>query len=205
MLSVFQSLFTFTILCFAHALDYCPPLGPVYEKPQGLSTDASIRLAAQNLTAVLNRQVKSLNNSTDTTVLNVNTSFSIDFFSAHDQESLFQYHFTAPVLNVSSTKKVDENTVYRIGSISKLVTVFALLLQDGKVHFDDPITKYVPELARFAEQENENCEESETYNDSITTQWSEITVGALASHLADIGRVCTYDQRACQIWIDLHG
>ena len=173
-------------------MDYCPPLGPVYEVPQNLSTDASIRLAAQNLTATLDQVVKRLNNSSSNPVLNVNTSFSIDLFSAHDHGSLFQYHFTAPVRNASSTKKVDENTVYRIASISKLVTVFALLLQDGKVHFDDPITKYIPELARFAKQEDDDDE-----NGLTAIKWSQITVGALASQLSGIGRNCKYNCRAC--------
>lgn len=186
MLSFPQTWFTFAILCLAHALDYCPPLGPVYEVPRNLSTDASIRLAVQNFSAVLDQQVERLNDSTSISALNVNTSFSIDLYSAHDHRSLFQYHFTAPVRNDSSTTKVDENTVYRIASISKLVTVFALLLQDGKVHFDDPVTKYVPELARFAKQEDDNDDE----NDLTTTQWSQITVGALASQLSGIGRNC---------------
>lgn len=200
-----QALFAFAILCFAHAADYCPPLGPVYEVPQNLSTVASIRLAAQNLTALIDRRVEHLNDSPPTTFLNVNTSFSIDLFSARDHESLFQYHFTAPVLNASSTKKVDENTIYRIGSISKLVTVLALLLQEGKVHFHDPVTKYVPELARYAEQGNRDDDESETGDYATTTKWSQITVGSLASHLSGIGRNCTSNCRACYLRVTMAG
>lgn len=177
-------------------MDYCPPLGPVYEPPRNLSADASICLAAQNLTATLNQLLGSREASTSTFALNT-TSFSIDLFSAHDHGSLFQYHFTASALNASSTKKVDENTVYRVGSISKIVTVLALLLQEGKVHFDDPITKFIPELARYAEEDNEDDEESETYDDLATTKWSQITVGALASQLSGIGRTCTCVHRAC--------
>lgn len=103
---------------------------------------------------------------------------------------MFQYHFTSTSSNGSSTKKVDENTVYRIGSISKIMTVLALLLRENKVHFDDPITKYVPELAQFtARQEAEAMGEPD---DVAVPQWSQITVGALASQLADIGRSCKF-------------
>lgn len=201
----FRTLFTFAILCFTHAFDYCPPLGPVYELPRNLSTDPSIRLAAQNFTALINERVERINDSTTASFLTANTSFSIDLFSAHDDESLFQYHFTAPVRNASSTKTVDENTIYRIGSISKVVTILALLRQEGKLHFDDPITKYIPELARYDEQENEDDQESEICDDSTTTHWSQITVGALASHLSGIGRTCTYDNRACHFKVVTHG
>lgn len=167
-------------------MDYCPPLGPVYELPRNLSVDASIRLAAQNLTSTLDKLLENGNASTLGFAPNT-TSFSIGLFSAHETDYLFQYHFTASILNASSTTKVDENTVYRIGSISKLVTVLALLLQEHKVHFDDPVTKYIPELARYSEQ---NDEDDDDYDDIATTKWSQITVGALASHLAGIGRVC---------------
>lgn len=196
MLSFLQTLFTFAILCFAQAVNYCPPLGPVYELAQNLSADASIRRAAHNLTTTLDQVFRKANAtvpSPDT------TSYSIDLFSAHEKESLFQYHHTASALNLnaSSTKKVDENTVYRIASISKLVTVFALLLQEGKVHFDDPITKYLPELAKYAEQDHEGDEDHWNYDDLATTKWSQITVGALASHLGGIGRTCKCISRAC--------
>lgn len=201
MLSFLQTLFIFAILYFAQAVDYCPPLGPVYELPRNLSADASIRRAAQNLTTTLDQ---ALMNASITLFAPNTTSYSIDLFSAHEGGSLFQYHHTASALNASSAKKVDENTVYRIGSISKLVTVFALLLQEGKVHFDDPITKYLPELAQYAEQDNEGDEEYGNYDDLATTKWSQITVGALASHLGGIGRMCKCTSRACCFGVDAH-
>ncbi len=44
---------------------------------------------------------------------------------------------------------VTPDTVYRIGSVTKTITGVALLqLRDaGKLHFDDPVSKYVPEVA----------------------------------------------------------
>lgn len=70
-----QVLFAFAMFCLALAVDYCPPLGPVYEVPQNLSTVATIRQAAQNLTAVIDRRVEHVNDRPPTTFLNVNAPF----------------------------------------------------------------------------------------------------------------------------------
>ncbi|MBN1341889.1 MAG: serine hydrolase [Phycisphaerae bacterium] len=46
-----------------------------------------------------------------------------------------------------SDRRVDENTIYEIGSITKVFTALAmaLLAQDGKLQFDDPVDKYLPQ------------------------------------------------------------
>ncbi|MCJ1430325.1 hypothetical protein MMC29_008243 [Sticta canariensis] len=164
------------VLRFSLAVNYCPPLGPVYAAPQGLSTDSSVRQTGQTVSAAL-KQLLQTGGDTSGGFDAKTTSFSINFFSIHESESIFQHHVTASQLNTSSTKIVDENSVYRIGSITKVLTVLELLLLGERVRFDDPITKYVPELAAIAE------------HDEITTpQWSQITVGALAGYLAGIGR-----------------
>ncbi len=43
---------------------------------------------------------------------------------------------------------VDANTLFKVGSISKSITALglALLAQDGKVKFDDPLSRHIPEL-----------------------------------------------------------
>ncbi len=189
MLSFFTTLLPLASLYVAQAVDYCPPLGPVYELPRNLSAETSIRVAAQNLTTKLNQAFGSRNASSQLFARNT-TAVSVNLFSADEEGSLFRYHFTPSALNASSTKTVDDTTVYRIGSISKLVTVLGVLLQADKVHWDDPITKYIPELTQDAERENYDKEESETDDDLTTPQWSQITVGALASQLSGIGRAC---------------
>lgn len=116
------------------------------------------------------------------------TSFSISLFSIHESDPIFQYHFTASTLNTSSTKIVNEDLVYRIGSITKMVTVFELLLQGKRVRFDDPVTRYVPELAVIAEAQHNKTKWED--DEVATANWLQITVGALAGHLAGIGRSC---------------
>jgi Beta-lactamase len=115
-----------------------------------------------------------------------NTSFSIDIYSAFDNDSLFTYHYSAPALAKSSdgVRTVDSDTIYRIGSISKLLTVYTYLLAAGDLSFNNPITEYVPELAAYAAK-NKNLLKDNTLE---VTDWESITIGALASHMAGIPR-----------------
>ena len=179
MLSCWCIVLVLGILKKAQAINYCPPLGPVYTVPTKLSEDEAIQRVSRNLSARLDRVIES---KAPQFKLN-DTSFSINFFSAHESNSLFQYHYTAPILNSSSTQKVDENTIYRIGSITKLITVLALLV-NGKVDFNDPVTNFIPELDALSKEQDEH------FDATTMVRWSEITVGALASHLAGVGRSC---------------
>jgi Beta-lactamase len=75
---------------------------------------------------------------------NQETSFSISVFSAASNETLFDFHFEAPKLNGSYTKgSLTGDTIYRTGSLGKLLTIYALLVDVGDHVYLDPITKYV--------------------------------------------------------------
>jgi CubicO group peptidase (beta-lactamase class C family) len=51
--------------------------------------------------------------------------------------------------DLEARKPLDTHSVFNLASVSKQFTVFALLLleQDGKLKLDDPVAKYVPEVA----------------------------------------------------------
>jgi len=68
-----------------------------------------------------------------------------------------------------------EHTVYRIGSISKTFTAWLMLLlvQDGTIRLDDPISKYLPEIKQLKRKERDTAE---------------ITFRELASHTAGLER-----------------
>lgn len=106
----------------SHALQDCLLLGSKFPAPQKPSRDPSITAAKFSLAQ---RLQKSLQNSSN--------SFSIDVFSTNEADSIFTYHQSAPsVLNsTAGVKKVDANTVYRVGSISKLFTVLVFLVGAG--------------------------------------------------------------------------
>ena len=130
---------------------------------------------------------------------NQSTSFSIAVFSATDNSTIFDFHFEAPQLNGSYTRgKLSDDTIYRTGSIGKLLTVYAWLVDISDSVFLDPITKYVvshtlvniclaseltvykPELAQAVAAGQRNP--------ILHTNWDEVTIGSLASQLSGIGR-----------------
>jgi len=73
---------------------------------------------------------------------------------------------------------VDADTVYRIGSLTKIFTVYTFLAEAGDIHFNSPITNYVPELAALVQNNSANA--------INRVAWEDITVGELASHMAGI-------------------
>jgi CubicO group peptidase (beta-lactamase class C family) len=81
----------------------------------------------------------------------------------------------------TNTSRTDE-TVYRLGSVSKLLFLYTFLVEVGHAHWHRPITEFIPELAEAAE----SC--SAELDPLTCPDWHEITLGALASHLAGLGR-----------------
>lgn len=85
------------------------------------------------------------------------------------------------MVSAEGVRAVDSNTIYRVGSISKAWTVYIWLLAAGDTAFNDPITRYVPEIAEYAARN--------PATDSVNAvDWNTITVGALASQLSGISR-----------------
>ncbi|EHK49288.1 hypothetical protein TRIATDRAFT_174049, partial [Trichoderma atroviride IMI 206040] len=112
------------------------------------------------------------------------TSFSLTAISQLDSSPILDFHHTSGSLNISagSTLQITGETVYRIGSVSKLFTVYALLLNNGTRHWNRPVTDFIPELKHAAQ----HAPNDSTIIDWI--QWDQVTVGALASQLSGIGR-----------------
>lgn len=164
------------------AFQNCPYLGPDFPKPTYLTHSGTLQRAFTNLTSSLSRATNTGKTSYGT--LNASTnSFSLQVFSVQDPVALFQSHHTATnlaSLNSSGVEVVDANTVYRIGSLTKLLTIYTFLVQVGDQHFSQPVTNYVPELANVMTNVP-----GDVLNDVV---WSDITLGDLASHLGGIGR-----------------
>jgi CubicO group peptidase (beta-lactamase class C family) len=45
------------------------------------------------------------------------------------------------------SRNVTKDSIYRIGGITEVFTVWSLLLLEGDQIFNDPVVKYLPELA----------------------------------------------------------
>jgi hypothetical protein len=120
------------------AFQACPFLGPDLPAATNLANSSSV----QNATSILKTRIA---DGITSGLLSPNqTSFSVEIFSSDSSTPLFEYHYASPILSISNgTKTVDSNSIYRIGSISKLFTVYTFLIEAGDTYFHEPITKYV--------------------------------------------------------------
>ena len=117
-------------------------LGPSYQPPKGFDFQAFDDAKSQATTAL--NQIIATGNSTYGPLDTQGTSFSASVFSLSSNEPLYEFHFEAPGLAGSYTKgKLSENTIYRTGSLGKLLTTYTWLVDIGDDIFLDPITKYI--------------------------------------------------------------
>lgn len=91
--------------------------------------------------------------------------------------------------------KINASTVYRLGSISKVFTVLAALrlVEDGVLSMNDPVTRWIPELAHSVG--------SHSGDDLDVIHWGGITVGDAAAHLAGLGGDSEYTPMG--IWLSM--
>lgn len=159
------------------ALDgHCPPLGPVLPPPTQPSKHEAVPAAANALRDFLDNETSFYNDS----------AVAIGVKSIHEDSLLFEYAYTPPNRDKRGVQKVDSDTVFRLGSLTKVFSVLSLLkLKDRGVSLDDPITKYVPELRELKSQARAD-------SPVWTVEWDDITLGALASHMGGIPSDCEY-------------
>lgn len=156
----------------------CPLQGQTFPAPRHPANSSAL----QAFSASLDNYVQA---SFPDGVDSQNTSFSIEVFTGSSSDLLIDYHYSASALESSLTGgSLNKNTIYRIGSCTKLFSAYAWLIESGFSHFEDPITKYVPELEAIASASNTE----DTSLDDFS--WSDITIGALLSHLGGLPRDC---------------
>lgn len=153
--------------------DDCPLLGPTFSSNFDLAkSDAFIEAVASfpdTIAALI--EAEAVSNS---------STFVIDVYSTITNATLYTYTYeaVAPLLNETVVGgSLNDETIFRIGSVSKLFTVYAILAHSGDLSvFDEPVTKYIPELAG-------------NYGKDPARHliFENITIGALASHQAGTG------------------
>ncbi|KAI1075760.1 beta-lactamase/transpeptidase-like protein [Whalleya microplaca] len=149
----------------------CPIDGPIYPKPVGLSESEALQAAVANLTSIF----------ANITAEAQNYSIAIEVFSASDPKALFSVSHTAPKLatqNSTGVSTVDANTVFRLGSLTKIFTIYTFLINAGDKMWNEPITKYVPELQALANRTDPVAD----------TAWDDVTIGGLATQMTGIPR-----------------
>ncbi|OAA52480.1 Beta-lactamase/transpeptidase-like protein [Beauveria brongniartii RCEF 3172] len=151
-------------------------LGPAFAAPTRLAAEPSIRAAAANVTALLEELFRTGTSPWGSLHAN-DTALSVQVLSV-DGTQIVDYHYSPGNLNVSagSAARVGADTVYRVGSISKLFTAYALLVNQGRRWWDKPVSGILPELEGQWEERG----------DGAQTRWGEVTVGALASQMGGV-------------------
>jgi len=172
----------FGLVSLAHAGYNCPMFGQEFPFPQDLDADPVFQKGLQDVTRVMAAYDDSMAGTP------AEFSYSLQIYSTNPgPEVLWERFHTAANLGTfgsGGVTTVDRATVYRLGSVSKIFTVLAFLAKDGNQHFNDPITKYIPELAAIREAQLQN---PDPLND---VEWDDITIAALASQMAGIVRDC---------------
>lgn len=175
--------------CLAVALPYafaaalsgpCPLPGPDFPAPKSPSQTKAVKAAIELFKQTLS---SALSNSSSEIALDPNsTTFSFDLWSIHEQSPIYTYNYNANLLSTpkEGVTTVTSNTTYRLGSLSKLLTVYTWLAAVGDKHWLQPITNFIPELEAYDAKYASNPDDIDQF------RWSDITVGALASQISGI-------------------
>jgi hypothetical protein len=169
------------LLPLSEAKQNCPLYGPLLPRPTNLLNSPVIASVSQTLDNVFFQNIDN-----DTRTGSQYFSYAVEVFTGSEDLPLWSHYWTAPNLNTfnsSGVTKVDTNTVFRIGSVTKIFTVLTFLATVGDGIWNDPITKHLPEIAETAN----NASTSPIF----TPDWESITIGSLASQMSGLIRDCT--------------
>ncbi|PSN59610.1 beta-lactamase/transpeptidase-like protein [Corynespora cassiicola Philippines] len=156
----------------------CPIYGVSFPKPTDLASSPVIQAALQDLNNAISQGLETGNSSYSPVISRA--AHLVQIFSASSDKPLFEYYHDGATLgNSTGVKTVDGHSIYRIGSIGKLITVYILLKELGDGYWDIPVTDVVPEL-----RNRTNWVE----NPIDYVKWEDVTLGALASHLSGATR-----------------
>lgn len=170
----------------------CPLLGPFVPAPRINASSPEIRSASQIFTKLLNTYVEAGDGDFGPITPNT-TSFSIALFAGSnyvakdgDPPFFYDFHHTASLkvasCSNSSACRVGKDSGYAVGALTQLFTVFTVLAELGDDIWHMSIVDFLPELQPSSEH---------GLRDSIRqVPWKEVTLGALAGHMAGIVRDC---------------
>ena len=161
----------------------CPLLGPAFPYPTDLSSNQQFQKSLKDFDTAFTTSLDTDVSTYGPDYSNA-TSISVGIFTPSEDGLIYQRHYTDPSIRNSpiETQNIDADSVYPLGSIGKLLNLYLFLVREGDIRFKDPITMYIPELAKAAA--------SSASQNGITPNWDEITVGQLASHMSGLFMDC---------------
>lgn len=153
--------------------DHVPLLGPSFVSNFDPSNSSAMCSARTAVPEILGSMFSSGElNSTDLII-------SIDVFSAATNKSIYSYYHVGENGQKALTAGIlDENTIMRIGSVTKLYTVYALVVKYGLDILNKPLTSVIPELV---------VTKNQLTNWLHDMSFNELTIGALSSHQGGTG------------------
>ncbi|KAK0716062.1 beta-lactamase/transpeptidase-like protein [Lasiosphaeris hirsuta] len=160
------------------AYQACPLIQAYYPPPTLDKSSDALKNITEKITATFDSIIRTGKHDVFGEISPNTTSFSVVMFSGAKDGSdpvFLSYHYTAP--GAKNSSKVTRDTVFPIGTLTQLFTVYAWLAKFGDQAWDDPITKYLPELKSVPAPAGEPA-----------VAWGEVTIGALGSHMAGIAR-----------------
>ncbi|KAI1476193.1 beta-lactamase/transpeptidase-like protein [Daldinia eschscholtzii] len=167
------------IISSIYAEENCPLYGLGYPKPTNLLIQPGIQQAAKSLDSVFAQYIDNSNKTGSDQF-----SYSVEVFSADADEPLWSHYWTATnlkTLNSTGVKKVDGDTVYRLGSVTKIFTILTFLAEVGDTMWNEPITKYIPEIKAMVTG-------ADTSHSISKPDWDSITIGSLATQMSGLVR-----------------
>jgi CubicO group peptidase (beta-lactamase class C family) len=171
------------LICLTTALaDF---LGPTYPPPVDLtSEESSFPKIWKNFSKTVDTYLKNNPNSAPKiiTVLE-NVTFSVRMFSLRDPAATeLQSHYTAAEVAKSDQGATDVNGdgIYKVASVSKLITAYAGMLESTDADWNRPLTDIFPILA---DSPGANFGGKDPAH---AIKWDQVTPWALASQLAGV-------------------
>ncbi|KAI8945953.1 beta-lactamase/transpeptidase-like protein [Xylaria longipes] len=162
----------------SHAKKNCPIYGLSYPKPDNLFEYGGIGGAASALDSLFEERIDNANNTGSDKF-----SYSVEVFAASEQQPLWSHYWTAKnlaTMNTTGVKKVDGDTVYRIGSLTKIFSMLTFLAEVGDSSWNEPISKFIPEITAMI------ADGPDTSHSLTTPDWGSKMVAMGLPVLADV-------------------
>lgn len=168
----------------------CPLLQAYYTAPNLDKNSSAIQSFAQEFNSIFDSLIQSGGSEDFGAITPNTTSFSVVLFSGNEAAGedpiIFEYHHTAALLDAA--ENVTTQTVFPVGTLTQLFTVFSWLVLTTDVSWSSPITDFLPELKETSLNTSE-------YDIDVGVNWESITVGSLASHMSGLVRDCKFHSR----------
>ncbi|KAL4876197.1 beta-lactamase/transpeptidase-like protein [Aspergillus karnatakaensis] len=166
----------------------CSLPGSIFPPPQAAGESPILERARRRFNYSLEQLTHPSGNAEQALISRDYTSFAIQIYSASDPKPLLEHYQSAKILKSvrRGVRSVDENTVFRVGSVTKLWTTLLLLIESGFSVIHEPVHKYVPQLQEFIGEVR--ADGGMEPNPIDVVEWEDVTVGELISHTAGMER-----------------